>query len=160
MNLTRLFGRTGPRTPVLAECESTFPLGRRLEGWRGLATSSTPRGIRGGERLKRVRTCWSCNKEDHLAAACPEVPKELQDTLARHSIQFDKAVRWEDRKAKGASPARRDRKTVHNLRVAILQSIRENLYKEIPDDWDSHFEKETTRTGTSGSGNEVGKVRL
>jgi len=48
---------------------------------------------------------------------------------------------------------------VHNLRVAILQSIQENLYKESPEDWDSHPEDETTTTGTSGSGNEVGEVR-
>ena len=47
----------------------------------------------------------------------------------------------------------------NNLRVAILQSIQENLYKENPEDWDSHPEEETTTTGTSGSGNEVGEVR-
>jgi len=48
------------------------------------------------------------------------VPKELQDKLAHQGIQFAKAVRWADRKAKGASPARRDPETVHNVRVAIL----------------------------------------
>jgi len=96
-----------------------------------------------------------CNKEDHNAAACPEVPKELQEKLARQRIQFAKAVRWPDRQAKGASPGRRDPKKVHNLRVAILQSIQENLYKEIPEDWDSHPEEESTTTGTSGLGNEV-----
>jgi len=100
-----------------------------------------------------------CNKEDPIAAACPEVPKELQDKLTRHGIQFAKAVRWADRHAKGASPGRRDTKTVHNLWVAILQSIQENLYKESAEDWDSHPEEETTTTGTSGSGNEVGGVR-
>ena len=57
------------------------------------------------------------------------MPKELQDKLARQGIQFAKAVRWADRQAKGASRGRRDPKTVHNLRVAILQSIQENLYK-------------------------------
>jgi len=62
------------------------------------------------------------------------VPKELQDELARQGIQFDKAVRWADRQAKGASPGRRDPKTVHNLRDAMLQSILENLYKESPED--------------------------
>jgi len=87
------------------------------------------------------------------------VPKELQDKLARQGIQFAKAVRWADRQAKGTSPGRRDPKTVHNLRVAIMQSIQENLYKESPEDWDSHPEKGTTTTGTSGSGNEVGEVR-
>jgi len=50
-------------------------------------------------------------------------------------------------------------KTVHNLRVAILRSIQENLYKESPEDWDAHPKEETTTTGTSGSGNEVGEVR-
>ena len=55
------------------------------------------------------------------------MPKELQDKLARQGIQFAKAVRWADRKAKGASPGRRDPKTVHKLRVSILQSIQENL---------------------------------
>jgi len=100
-----------------------------------------------------------CNKEDHIAAACPEVPKELQDKLTRHGIQFAKAVRWADRQAKGASPGRQYPKKVHNLRVAILQSIQENRYKESPEDWDSHPEEETTTTGTSGSGNEVGEVR-
>jgi len=48
---------------------------------------------------------------------------------------------------------------VHNLRVAILQSIQENLYKESPEEWDSYPEEETTTTGTLGSGNEVGEVR-
>jgi len=87
------------------------------------------------------------------------VPKELQDKLARQGIQFAKAVRWADRQTKCASPGRRDRKTVHKIRVAILQSIQESLYKESPEDWDSHPEEETTTTGTSGSGNEVGEVR-
>jgi len=87
------------------------------------------------------------------------VPKELQDKLARQGIQFAMAVRWADRQAKGASSGRRDPKTVHNLRVAILQSNQENLYKKNPEDWDSHPEEESTTTGTSGSGNEVGEVR-
>jgi len=100
-----------------------------------------------------------CNKEDHIAAACPEVHQELQDKLVRQGIQFTKAVRWAVRQAKGASPGRRHPKTVHNLRVAILQSIQKNLYKESPEDWDSHPEEETTTTGTSGLGNEVGEVR-
>jgi len=87
------------------------------------------------------------------------VPKQLQDKLARQGIQFAKAVLWADRQAKGASPGRRNPKTVHNLRVAILQSIQENLYRESPEDSDSHPEEETTTTGTSGSGNDVGEVR-
>ena len=48
---------------------------------------------------------------------------------------------------------------MHDLRVAILQGIQENLHKESPEDWDSHTEKDHTTTGTSGSGNEVGEVR-
>ena len=86
------------------------------------------------------------------------MPKELQDKLARQCIQIAKAVRWEDRQAKGASPGRRDPKTVQNLLVTILQSIQENLYKENLEDWDSHPDEKTTNTGTSGSGNEVGEV--
>jgi len=89
------------------------------------------------------------NKEDHIAAACPEVPNELQDKLTRQGIQFYEAVRWEDRKEVGDSPGRRDPKTVHNLRVAILQRIQENLFKKIPENWDSHTELETKTTGTS-----------
>jgi len=99
------------------------------------------------------------NKEEHIAAACPEVPKELQDKLDLQGIQFAQAVRWADRQAKGASSGRRDPKTVHSLRVAILQSIQENLYMESPEDWDSHPEEALTTTGTSGAGNEVGEVR-
>jgi len=114
---------------------------------------------RGEERPNRVRAGWLCNKEDHIAAACPEVPKELQDKLARQEIQFAKAVCWADRQSKGASPGRRDLKTVHNLRAAILLNIQENLYKESPEDSDSHPEEETTTTGTSGSENDVGEVR-
>jgi len=159
MYLARPSSRAGPKTPVLAVGESSSQAGGRLEGWRGFGTPSTPRVTRGGERPSRVRACWLCNKEDHIAAACPEVPKELQDKLARQGIQFAKAVRWADRQAKDASPGRRDPKTVHNLRVAILQSIQENLYRESPEDWDSHPEEETTTTGTSGPGNEVGEVR-
>jgi len=157
--LARLSSRTGHKTPVLAVGESSSQAGGRLKGWRGFVTPSTPRVTRGGERPNRVRACWLYNKEYHIAAACPEVPKELQDKLVRQGIQFGKAVRWADQQAKGASPGRRDRKTVHNLRVAMLQSIQENLYKESPEDWDSHPEDETTTTGTSGSGNEVGEVR-
>ena len=112
-----------------------------------------------GERPSWVRACWLCNKEEHIAAACPEVPKELQDKLFRQDIQLAKAVRWKERQVKGASPGRRDPKTVHNLRVKILKSIQENLYRDSPEDWDSHHEEETTTTGTSGSGNEVGEVR-
>ncbi|OSX77706.1 hypothetical protein BU14_0136s0004 [Porphyra umbilicalis] len=141
MYLERPSSRTGPKAPVLAVGESSSQAGGRLEGWRGFVTPSRPRVTRGGERPNRVRACWLCNKEDHIAAACPEVPKELRDKLARQGIQFAKAVRWADRQAKGASPGRRDPKTVHNLRVAILQSIQENLYKESPEDWDSHPEE-------------------
>jgi len=100
-----------------------------------------------------------CNKEDHIAAACPEVPKDLQDKLSRQGIRFVEAVARADRQAKVASPGRRDPKTVHNLRVAILQSIQETLYKESPEDLDSHRDEKTTTTGTSGSGNEVREVR-
>ena len=82
------------------------------------------------------------------------MPKELQYKLACQGIQFAEAVRWAERNAKGASHGRRDPKKVQNLRVAILQSIQANLYKESPEDWDSHPEEETTTTGTSASGNE------
>jgi len=124
--------RTGPKTPVLAEGESSSQACGGLEGWRGFVLPSTPRVTRGAERPNRVRASCLSKKEDHIAAACPEVPKRLQDKLDRQGIQFAKAVRWADRHAKGASPGRRDTKTVHNLWVAILQSIQENLYKESP----------------------------
>jgi len=159
MYVARPSSPEGPKAPVLAVGESSSQGGGRLKGWRGFVTPSTPRVTRGGERPNRVRACWLCNKEDHLAAACPEVPKEVQDKLALQGIQFAKAVLCADRQAKGASPGRQDPKMVHNLRVAILQSIQENLYKESPEDWDCHPEEETTTTGTSGSGNEVGEVR-
>jgi len=159
MYLARPSSRAGPKTPVLAVGESSSQAGGRLEGWRGFVTPSTPRVTRRGERPNRVRACWLFNKEDHIAAAGPEVPKELQDKQARQRVQFAKAIRWADRQARGASPGRRDPKTVQNLWVAILQRIQENLYKESPEDWDSHPEEETTTTGTSGSGNEVGEVR-
>jgi len=38
---------------------------------------------------------------------------------------------------------------VHNLRVEILQSIPENLYKESLEDMDSHPEEDTTTKGNS-----------
>jgi len=98
-----------------------------------------------------------CNKEDHIAAACPAVPKELQEKLARQGIQFAKAESWVDRQAKGVFPGWRDPKTVRNLRVAIMQSIEENLYKKRIEDCDFDPDEETTTTGTSGSGNEVGE---
>ena len=158
MYLERTSSRAGPKTSVLAVGQSSSQAGGRLEGWRGFFTPSTPRVTRGGKRPNRVRACWLCNKEDLIAAACTEVPEELQDKLARQGIQFAKAVRWADLQAKNAAPGRRDSKTVHNLRVAILQSIHENLYKERPEDWDSHPEEETTTTCTLGSGNEVGEV--
>jgi len=99
-----------------------------------------------------------CNRDDHIATACPEVPQELQDHLSHQGVQFADAVRWEDRNAKRASPGRRDPKTVHSLCVLILQSIQENLYKKSPEGWDSNPEKETTTTGTSGSKSEVREV--
>ena len=87
------------------------------------------------------------------------MPKTLQDKLARQGIHFAKAVRWADRQARGVCPGRRDPNTVRSLRVAILQSIQEKLYKQSPEYWDSHPEEETTTMGTSGSENEVGEVR-
>jgi len=150
MYLERPSSRSGPKTAVLAAGESSSQAGGRLEGWGEFVTPSTPRDTRGGERPNRVRPCWLCNKEDHIAAACPKVPKELQDKIARQGIQAAKAVRWADRQAKGAFPGRWDPKKVQNLWVEVLQSIHENLYKESPEDWDSHPEKETTTTGTSG----------
>jgi len=69
-------------------------------------------------------------------------------------------VRWEDRIEQGASHGGRDSRKVHNLRVSILRSIQKNVYKDCREDWDSHPEEETKTTGISGSGNEVGKVRL
>jgi len=159
MYLARPSSRAGPKAPVLAVGQFSSQAGGRLEGWRGFVTPSTPGVTRGGERPNPVRACWLCNKENHIAAACPEVPKELQDKLARQGIQFAKAVLWADRQAKGASPGRRNPKTVHNLRVAILQSIQENLYRESPEDSVSHPEEETTTTSTSGSENDVGEVR-
>jgi len=156
MHLARPSMRTGLKTPVLAVGESSSQAGGRLEGWRGFVTPSTPRVTWGWERTNRVRACWLRSKEDHIAATCPVVPKELQDKLARQGIQFAKAVRWADQQAKGASPGRREPKTVHDLLVAILQRIQEKLYNRSPEDWDSHPKKETTTTGISGSGNEVG----
>jgi len=140
MYLARPSSRAGPKTPVLAVGESYFQGSGRLKGWRGFVTPSTPRVTRGGERPNRVRACWLCNKEDHIAAACREVPKERQDKIARRGIQLAKAVCWSDRQAKDASPGRRDPKMEHNLRVAILQSIEANRYKESPEDWGSHPE--------------------
>ena len=49
--------------------------------------------------------------------------------------------------------------TVKNLRVKILRSILQNMYKEFPEDWDSHPEEETTTTDTTGLGTEDGEVR-
>jgi len=69
--------RTGPKTPVLAVGESSSQAGSRLKGWRGFVTSSTPRFTWGGGRPNRVQACWLCKKEDHIAAARPEVPEEL-----------------------------------------------------------------------------------
>ena len=74
MYLARPTSRAGPKAPVLAVGESSSQAGGRLEGWRGFVTPSTPRVTRGGERPNRVRACWLWNKEEHIAAACPEVP--------------------------------------------------------------------------------------
>jgi len=54
--------------------------------------------------------------------------------LARQGIQLAKAVRRADWQAKRASSGRCDPKKVQNLRIAILQSIQENLYRESPED--------------------------
>jgi len=159
MYLARPSSRAGPKTPVLAVGESSFQARGRLEDWRGFFTPSTPRVTRAGERPNRVRACWLCNKEEHISAPCPAVPKELQDKLARQRIQFAKAFRWAERQAKGASPGRREPRTAQILRVAILKSIKENLYKESPEDWDSRPEEKTTTTGTLGSGKEEEEVR-
>jgi len=87
--------------------ESSSQAGGHLECGRGFVTPSTPRVTRGGERLNRVRACWLCNKEDHIAAACPKAPKKLQYKLSRKGIQFSKAVSWAERHDKGAPPGRR-----------------------------------------------------
>ena len=114
--------------------ESSFGAGGRLEGWRGFATPSTPRVTRGGDRPSRVLPFWLCNKEDHTAAACTVVHKELQDKLSRQGIQFAKAVRWKDGQAEGAPSGRRDPAPAQNHRVAILQSIQQRLYKDSPEE--------------------------
>jgi len=93
MYLARPSSRAGPKTPVLSVGESYSQDGGLLECWRGFATPSTPRVTRGGERPSRVRACWLCNMEDHIAAACPEVPKELPDKLGSQGIQLAQAVR-------------------------------------------------------------------
>jgi len=159
MYLSRPSGRSPPKVPVLAVGESSSQAGGRLEGWRGFVSPSTASLTRGGERPNQVRACWLCNKDDLIAASCLEVPKDLQGELSRQGIQFAKAVRWADRHTKGTSPGKRDPKTLHNLGVAILQSVQENLSKESPEDWDSHPDEETTSPGTSGSGKEVREAR-
>ena len=58
----------------------------------------------GGDRPNRVRACWSCNKQDHIAAACPPVPRKLQDKRSRKGIPFSKAVSLSDRQVKGSFP--------------------------------------------------------
>jgi len=108
MYVARPSRQARPKTPVLAVGESSSQAGGCLESWRGFVTPSTPRVTRGGERPNRVRACWLCNKEEHFAAACPEVSKVIQDKLARQGIQLANAVRWADGQAKGASPGRRD----------------------------------------------------
>jgi len=96
-----------------------------------------------------------CNTEDQIAATGPESAKELQDQLVKQGIQLFKAMRSANRQAKGASAGRQDPIVVRNLRGAILQSIRENLCRESPVDWESHPNEEMTATATSGSGNEL-----
>ena len=81
MYLERPSSRAGPKTPVLAVGESSSQAGGRLQGWCGFVMPSTPRVTRGGERWLRVRACWLCNKEDHIATTCQEVPKVLQDKI-------------------------------------------------------------------------------
>jgi len=85
--------------------------------------------------------------------------KQCQDKLARQGTQSAKAIRWADRQPMGGPPGRRDPKTVQKRLVKILRSIQQNMYKEFPEDWNSHPEEETTTTDTSGSGTEVGEVR-
>ena len=56
----------------------------------------------GGERPNRVRACLSCNKQDHIAAACPQMPRKLQDKRSRKGIHFAEAVSVSDRQAQGS----------------------------------------------------------
>jgi len=123
MYLARLSSREGPKTPVLAVGDSSSKAGGRLEGCHGFVTPSTPRVARGGERPNRVRACWLCNNENDIAAACQEVPKQLQDKPARQGIQFSTAVPWAVRQDNGVSPGRRAANTVHNLRVAAKYGL-------------------------------------
>jgi len=148
----------GPRgvlkAPVLAVGESSSQSGGRVEGWRGFVHPNTPTVVKAGDRPPRIRTCWLCHKEDHIAVRCPEVPKDLQEKLAKQGIQFAKAVRWVDRQGRTGSSPLRSARTVHNLRVGILQSIQEQLYKDYPADFDSGPEKTDSLPETPPSGNE------
>ncbi|GAB0491044.1 hypothetical protein MMPV_002288 [Pyropia vietnamensis] len=94
------------------------------------------------------RACWLCQASDHIATRCDLVPKELQDRLQAQGLIFAKAVRWTDRHGRGL---RREPRTVHNIRVAMLQAVTEALSLEDQAEVES---EDDTSQDPEGKGNE------
>lgn len=46
---------------------------------------------------RRFRSCWLCQKEDHLSYQCSAIPKNLQEKLKRQGLVCAKAVKRADR---------------------------------------------------------------
>jgi len=151
--------RASSRSPVLAVGETTSQVGGRLEGYRGFVSPTTPVLARGMGSRTRIWVCWLCGQENHIASSSPEVPKDLQEKMAKQGLVFAKAMGWADRQTRCWSGPRRDAKAMHNLRVDFLQNVQESLYQDFPEDPDSPPEKEVSPAGTSDAGNETGEDR-
>ena len=132
--------------PVLAVGEAS-PMESR-DKWGGFVSKEQPSLVAPKQiRNQRFRSCWLCQKEDHMSYQCPTIPKDLQEKLKRQGLVFAKAVNWADRRA----PSKMDKAQVHAIRVATLQSITEALAREAPTDFD--LETETSKD-SSDPGNE------
>eukprot|EP00170_Pyropia_yezoensis_P002179 contig_9173_g2183 len=129
--------------PVLAVCE-TSPVASG-DKWGGFVSKEQPSLVAPKQvKNKRFRSCWLCQKQDHMSYQCPTIAKDLQEKLKRQGLVFAKAVSWADRRA----PSNTDKAQVHAIRVATLQSITEALTKNASTDFDLETETSTESSGS------------
>eukprot|EP00170_Pyropia_yezoensis_P000216 contig_1425_g217 len=117
--------------PVLA-VGKTSPVASG-DKWGGFVSKEKPSLVAPKQvKNQRFRSCWLCQKGDHVSYQCPTIPKDIQEKLNRQGLVFAKAVNCADRQA----PTKTDKAQVHAVRVATLQSITEALTKKARTDFD------------------------
>lgn len=65
--------------------------------WGGFVAKGQPTLVTPSEFISQhFRSCWLCQKEDHLSYQGPLIPKDFQERLRRQGLVFVKAETWAD----------------------------------------------------------------